>query len=252
MLAYAWSPLVSLEVARHGHVDVAGALLVALAAFALLRRRPLASTVALALSITVKPVSLVLLPLLWRRVSRWHAAAGGAVLLAVSLPFWSGHRPPLGSVPEVIDRFRFNAPVFSAVASLVGAVAATGFAVLAGFAVAVGARRRLSPSSPESWAWPMAAAILCAPLVYPWYLVWLAPFLVAPRTVPLAIWTVSILGTYVAWQRPGVPWGVPVWVVALEYGAPLCMFVWLWRTGGSMASSVPPRCPTPPASLPPS
>jgi len=251
MLAYAWNPLVSLEVARHGHVDVAGALLVALAAFALVRGRPLASTVALALSIAVKPVSLVLLPLLWRRISRWHAAAGGAVLLAVSVPFWNGHRPPLGSVPEVIDHFRFNAPVFSAAASLAGPAAATGFAVLVGLAVAVRARRRLPPGSPEAWAWPMAMAILCAPLVYPWYLVWLAPFLVAPRTLPLAIWTVSILGTYVAWERPaGVPWGVPGWMLALEYGALLCATVWLWRTGRATASSARPRYPTPPASLP--
>ena len=87
VLAYLWSPLVSLEVARHGHLDVAGALLVALAALALLRGRALAGTVALALSIAVKPLSLVLLPLLWRRVSRWHVVAASAVLLVVSLPF---------------------------------------------------------------------------------------------------------------------------------------------------------------------
>ena len=91
------------------------------------------------------------------------------------------------------------------------------------------------------------ATIICSPLVYPWYLVWLAPFLVAPRTLPLAIWTVSILGTYVAWQRPGVPWGVPTWVGVLEYGALLVATVWLWRTGGPMASSARPSRPTPPA-----
>jgi len=249
MLAYAWSPLVSLEVARHGHMDVAGALLVALAAFALVRRRPLGSAVALALSIAVKPVSIVLLPLLWRRISRWHAAAACGVLLAVSLPFWVGHGPPIGSVPEIVERFRFNAPVFSALASLAGPAAATGLAILAGVAVAIGARRRLPSGSPEAWAWPMAASILCAPLVYPWYLVWLAPFLVAPRTLPLAIWTVSILGTYVAWRRSGVPWGVPAWMLVLEYGALLCATVWLWRTG-TMAPSARPRRPTPPAAQP--
>ena len=148
MLAYLWSPLVSLEVARHGHLDVAGALLVALAALALVRGRALAGTVALALSIAVKPLSLVLLPLLWRRVSRWHVVAASAVAAARSLPFWDRRRPPLGSVPEVIDRFRFNGPIFSGVASLAGPPAATGFAVVAGLAVAILARRRLSLASP--------------------------------------------------------------------------------------------------------
>jgi hypothetical protein len=195
----------------------------------------------------VKPLSLVLLPLLWRRVSRWHVAAGGAVLLAVSLPFWDRHRPALGSVPEVIERFRFNGPIFSAVAALAGPVAATGLAILFGLAVAGWARRHLALASPEAWAWPMAATLLCAPLVYPWYLVWLAPFLVTRRTMPLAVWSVSILGTYVAWQRVGVPWGVPAWMLVVEYAALLVAAVWLWRTGPTSAR---PRSRTPPASPP--
>jgi len=93
----------------------------------------------------------------------------------------------------------------------------------------------------------MAATILCAPLVYPWYLLWLAPFLVTPRTLPLAVWSVSILGTYVAWQRVGVPWGVPAWMLAVEYAALVVAAAWLWRTG---VTSARPRSPTPPASPP--
>lgn len=251
-LAYLWSPLVSLEVARHGHLDVVGALFIALAALALSRGRALAGTVAFALSVGIKPLPIVLLPLLWRRVALRHAVAGAAVLVALSLPFLEQGHLPLGSVPAVIDRFRFNGPVFAAVAALAGPAAATVFAVAAGLAVAVWARRRLPLASPQAWAWPIAATLLCAPLVYPWYLVWLVPFLVAPLTMPLAIWTVSVLGTYVAWQRAGVPWGVPAWVLVVEYGALLGAAVWLWsrNRGPWPTSSVPPSCPTPPASPP--
>ena len=110
----------------------------------------------------------------------------------------------------MIDRFRFNGPIFSAVAALAGPAVATGLAVAAGLVVATWARRRLSLASPQAWAWPMAATLLAAPLVYPWYLVWLAPFLVMPQMLPLTIWTVSILSTYVAWRLVGVPWGVPL------------------------------------------
>ncbi len=230
VLAYLWNPLVSLEVARHGHLDVAGALFVAFAAFALSRGRALVGSVAFSLSVAVKPLPIVLLPLLWRRISRRHAVAGLAVLLALYLPFWDRRRLPIGSLPQVIDRFRFNGPIFSEVASLAGPAAATGFAIAAGLAVAAWARRRLSLASPQAWAWPMAAALLCAPLVYPWYLVWFAPFLVAPESMPLTIWTVSILGTYVVWQLAGVPWAVPGWVLLVEYGALLGAALWLWRT----------------------
>jgi len=244
LLAYLWNPLVSLEVARHGHVDVAGALLVAFAAFALARGRALGGSVALALSIAVKPLPIVLLPLLWRRVSRWHAVAGVTALLALYLPFWDRHSLPIGSVPDVIHRFRFNGLIFSAVASVASPAAATGFAVAAGLAVAVWARRRLSLASPQAWAWPTAAALLCAPLVYPWYLVWLAPFLGARQTMPLAIWTVSILSTYVVWRRVGVAWEVPAWALLVEYGAVLGAGLWVWRR---RVTSPPSRCSIPPA-----
>ena len=134
MLAYLWSPLVSLEVARHGHVDVLGALLVAFAAFALARGRAMSGSVAFALSVAVKPLPIVLLPLLWRRVSLRHLVAGVTVLLALYLPFWDRRGLPVGSMPEVIGRFRFNGPIFSALSALAGPAAATGFAVVAGLA----------------------------------------------------------------------------------------------------------------------
>src|SRR5262249_56329255 len=137
--------------------------------------------------VAVKPLPIVLVPLLWHRVSRRHVVAGFTVLLALYLPFWDRRRLPIGSVPEVIDRFRFNGPIFSEVASLAGPAAATGFAVAAGLAVAAWARRRYSLTSPQGWAWPMAAALVCAPLVYPWYLVWLPPLLVTPQPIPLTI-----------------------------------------------------------------
>src|SRR5256886_8195491 len=106
-LAYLWSPLVSLEVARHGHLDVVGALCVAFAAFALNRGRALLGSIAFAMSVAVKPLPIVLLPLLWRRVSRRHLVAGFAVLLALYLPFWDRRRLPIGSVADVVVRFRF-------------------------------------------------------------------------------------------------------------------------------------------------
>ncbi len=197
----------------------------------------------------MKPLPIVLLPLLWRRVSRRHVVAGVTVLLALYLPFWNRHRLPIGSVPDVIERFRFNGPIFSEIASLAGPAAATGLAVAAGLAVAVWARRRLSLASPQAWAWPMAAALLCAPLVYPWYLVWLAPFLVAPQTMPLTIWTVSILSTYVVWRLVGVPWAVPTWALLIEYGALLGAALWRWRrerrrSGSGLEPSAAPRSTT--------
>jgi alpha-1,6-mannosyltransferase len=67
----------------------------------------------------------------------------------------------------------------------------------------------------------MAATLACAPVVYPWYLLWLLPFLRSTSTLPLMVWSVSILPTYFVWHlRPlGHKWQVPGWILLLEYGS---------------------------------
>ena len=67
----------------------------------------------------------------------------------------------------------------------------------------------------------MAAALFCAPVVYPWYLLWLVPFLGVASTLPLLVWTLSILSVYYVWYwyTLGHPWQVPGWILLLEYGS---------------------------------
>jgi hypothetical protein len=84
------------------------------------------------------------------------------------------------------------------------------------------------------------------PAVYPWYLVWLAPFLVVLETAPLLVWTQSVLGTYIVWRivAAGGAWRLPWWVLVLEYGTALAAAVWVvwialrtdrWRSSNSAA-----------------
>jgi hypothetical protein len=57
--------------------------------------------------------------------------------------------------------------------------------------------------------------------VYPWYLLWLLPFMRSVSTVPIIIWTVSIIPTYYVWhlRALGRPWVLPTWTMLLEYGS---------------------------------
>jgi hypothetical protein len=50
---------------------------------------------------------------------------------------------------------------------------------------------------------------------------WLLPFLKSTSTVPLMIWTLSIIPTYYVWhlRMVGRPWLVPDWIMMLEYGS---------------------------------
>jgi alpha-1,6-mannosyltransferase len=71
------------------------------------------------------------------------------------------------------------------------------------------------------FAWPMAASLLFAPAVFPWYLLWLLPFLTSASTLLIIVWTVSIIPTYVQWHLRLLRgyWGtLPGWIMLLEYG----------------------------------
>ena len=73
---------------------------------------------------------------------------------------------------------------------------------LLGLAVAAWARWKLAASDPAAWAWPMAVALACAPVIYPWYLLYLTPFLFSAATVPLMVWTLTATLAYVVLVRP--------------------------------------------------
>jgi hypothetical protein len=79
----------------------------------------------------------------------------------------------------------------------------------------------------------MAAALVAAPVIYPWYLLYFTPFLFTRRAVPLIVWTYTIMLAYLVWAVPAYrrPWVVPVPVLIVEYAAVAIACVWLTRQG---------------------
>jgi hypothetical protein len=221
VLAYAWSPLLAIEVAGSGHIDIVGALLLLVSAAALGRRWRTAAAVAFGLAVAVKLLPIVLLPLYWKRVRVRDAALAVAVVGLLYVPFLHHGRVPIGSLGTYVQSWRFNGPVFAMLDRVAPPQLLVGLAVLAGLATAAWLRSTAPEWSPDMFAWPMAASLLFAPAVFPWYLLWLLPFLRSPSTLLLIVWTVSIFPTYVMWhlRTLGHPWGpLPVWVMLLEYG----------------------------------
>ena len=221
VLAYAWNPLLATEVAGSGHVDIVGALLLLISFAALWRSRRMLAAVAFGLAVAVKPLPIVLLPLYWKRVRMRDAAVAAIAVGLLYVPFLDHGRIPFGSLGTYVQSFRFNDPVFTMLERVTAPQVAAGLAVLVGFIAAIWMRRRSSEWSSGVVAWPMAASLLCAPVVYPWYLLWLLPFVRTPATVPIIVWTVSIIPTYYVWhlRAIGRPWVIPDWIMLLEYGA---------------------------------
>jgi alpha-1,6-mannosyltransferase len=179
--------------------------------------------VAFGLAIAVKFLPIVLLPLYWKRVRVRDAALAATVCGLLYTPFLQHGQIPIGSLGTYIQMFRFNDPVFAALERVAAPQVVAGLAVLVGILTAIWLRIRCGASPSDAFAWPMAASILCAPVVYPWYLLWLLPFLRSASVLPLIVWTVSIIPTYYVWhlRTMGRPWLVPGWIMVLEYGAVL-------------------------------
>jgi alpha-1,6-mannosyltransferase len=223
VLAFAWNPLLAIEVAGSGHIDIVGALLLLVSAAALGRRWRATAAVALGLAIAVKFLPIVLLPLYWKRVRIRDVALGAAVVGLLYVPFLHHGRIPIGSLGTYVRSFRFNGPVFAALDGVASPQLLVVLALLGGLVTATWLRiRRSAPEwSGDLFAWPMAATLLCAPAVFPWYFLWLLPFLTSASTLLIIIWTVSIIPVYVQWhlRALGRPWGaLPGWVMLLEYG----------------------------------
>jgi alpha-1,6-mannosyltransferase len=221
ILAYAWHPLLAIDVAGSGHIDIVGVLLLLISVAAIGRCWREVAAVAFGLAVAVKFLPIVLLPLYWKRVRIRDGLLAAAVVGLLYLPFLNHGRIPTGSLGTYLRSFRFNDPVFAALEHAAAPQLAVGLAVLAGFLVAIWLRRRTTAWPPDAFAWPMATSLLCAPVVYPWYLFWLLPFVRSVSSVPIIIWTVSIIPTYYVWHLRafGRPWLVPGWIMVLEYGS---------------------------------
>ena len=247
VLAYAWNPLLAIEVAGSGHIDIVGALLLLMSLAALARRWRMIAAVSFGLAVVVKFLPIALLPLYWKRVRLRDAALAALLAGLCYVPFLDHGRIPMGSIGTYVQTFRFNGPLFAALAHVAPPQLLAALAVFVGLMTATWLRsaapetltaentelhRRSTVASPLgnpvstavpafAFAWPMAASLLCAPVVFPWYLLWLLPFVTSASTLPIIIWTVSIIPTYVMWhfRTLGRPWGaLPGWVMLVEYG----------------------------------
>jgi hypothetical protein len=222
MLLYAWHPLVPLEGASGAHVDFVGVLALALSWLALVHGRSVVATLTFVAAVLVKPLPIVLAPLYWRRI-RFRDAVVGMAAAGLIAGYVTRGGLPFGSIGDFIDTFRFNSPLFAALEYAASPRLIAAAAVCIGLLTATYFRRAHDIIEPAAWAWPMMAALIPSPAIYPWYLVWLIPFAIGRLALPVWIWTLSVLAIYPTWhlRRLGGPFVVPPTLVVVEFALPL-------------------------------
>ncbi|MBV8867487.1 MAG: hypothetical protein JO210_18965 [Acidobacteriaceae bacterium] len=231
VLVYAWHPLVATNVVGSGHIDIVGVLFLLVSAAALGRRWRMIAAITFGLAVAVKFLPIVLMPLYWRRLRVRDGLLAALFFGLLYVPFLEYDRIPIGSLGIYVQHWRFNDPVFATLELVARPQIVAGLALLIGFVTAGWLRTKPTACWSDNWAWPMAASLACAPVVYPWYLLWLLPFLRSKATLPVLVWTVSILPTYIVWhlRSLGQAWELPGWVVLLEYGSVVIAAAIMWR-----------------------
>jgi alpha-1,6-mannosyltransferase len=211
---YAFHPLPVTESAGQGHLDSLGVALLLAGMVFLFRGKKARAGVAFALSALTKYVSLAAtLPLLKRGRGRLFGSA-----LAVGVGLWAlasrGGVSPVGGLPQYAERWEFNAPAYSGLAALMDAgnvpdrakglfmdlKAGLGHPAwterlfrffYAGFfaravlgillAAALGIIAWKVGDTETAVFASLAALLLCAPTLHPWYLLWILPFAARKR-----------------------------------------------------------------------
>jgi alpha-1,6-mannosyltransferase len=213
LVIYAWSPLVLVEIWGSGHLDALVLATVAGAALASACRRDGLAALLLGLGTLVKLYPAVLFLLLpGRRRARVIAVFAGAVI-AGTIASGGLDRWPVAPIGRYVRDEYFNPGL---VRSLVNepllALAAT-----AAWVAAVAWRGGAGPLAAR--AAPLVAGVIAlAPNVFPWYAVWLVPFLAVTPSVPLIAFTGAVALAYSFFLSQ--PWTIPLWARLAE-GAPL-------------------------------
>ncbi|WP_282587922.1 glycosyltransferase 87 family protein [Lichenifustis flavocetrariae] len=215
LLVYAWSPLVIWEVAGAGHVDAAMTAFVAFAVLARVRDRDGFAGLALGAAVLIKFLPIVILPAVWRRWNWTLPAAVVAMLVIGYLPYLGAGWKVLGFLPSYAGEEGLRDGTGFWIARLVGRltgrpippilfVCATGLVMgVLAIAITVKIDERARPIV-GSLVLAAAGMVALSP-VYPWYFVWLVPFLCFVPSPPLLWLTAG--GALLYWDDARtVPW----------------------------------------------
>ena len=204
--AYAWHPLPVWEIAGNGHVDAAMMALLLAGLLLFVHGRMLIAGVLITLGALIKPLAVLILPVLWRPWD-WRLPVCAAVTFILAyVPYLSVGWGVFGFVPGYVQEEGFasgngfkllwllqqvTGPLRYGTAGYV----AVSMVVLGAIALAVGLRSdRTVHSSMRAAAWMLIAFLVLTSPNYPWYFLVLVPFLaLSPSATAWVLTSVSVL-----------------------------------------------------------
>jgi alpha-1,6-mannosyltransferase len=244
VLIYAANPLAILQFSLDAHVDAFGFPLLIFALLFYRRKKTTLSLLFFGLSLLIKPVALVILPILFLH-ERGLLNKAKVVLLpaaVVLIPFipYALDANPFEALTTFSEHWYFNGALFSMLYPLFSDNQTTRlwcFAILAVVLMALYVSRK---HLHEKAVLAVLFLLLCSPVAHPWYIGWLIVLLpLAPISSGLALAATASLPsvTFVTYQLNGVWKDYPL-VLVLEYVPVIALLLFdLFKKGGTRAST---------------
>ena len=231
VLLYAWCPLVVKEIAFTAHPDGLGVCLLLAAIVLAGRQYWRGAAVCLGFAVGAKVFALALVPLVLIGAKVRHWLWFGATLALLYGPFVLTGATDFDSLVVFAREWEFNSAAFG-LATLVLTATQAKFALAAvcgGFLVWYWRRLGDTGGVPRG-DWVYGLLLVAAPVINPWYALWLLPFAVVfpsawAWTASIAVFMAYITGLNLN-SYDLQPYGQPVWARPLEFGAILAVFAW--------------------------
>jgi hypothetical protein len=222
-LLYALCPLPIFQFSLDAHLDGLGIPLLAAALLLFAGKGKTWSLFFLSLSISVKPVGLVLLPLWFLRergvVARLRVLGLTAAVLGLQFLPYSFDVNPLEGLATFTEHWMFNGMAFSVIHAIVANNQTARIAcavLLAGMLILI---YRTARHWIDQAHLSVLALLLCSPVVHPWYAAWLAVLVPAARrwSGVLLVSTVSLASVTAARYILTGEWVESPAILVLEY-----------------------------------
>lgn len=225
VLLYAWCPLVVKEIAFTAHPDGLGACLLIGAILLRHRGHATAAAACLACAVGAKVFALLLAPFVLARAGYRPACVFAVLLGGIYLPFALQGGTDLTALAVFAASWEFNSALFGLLAAwstptTAKALLGVALAVL-GAVLWVRYRRGRAGAIPRG-DWIYGAFLFAAPVVNPWYALWLLPFAVVHPSCWAWTASLALLLSYATALNLDVfgvdPFAHPAWVRPLEFG----------------------------------
>lgn len=241
ILLWVLNPLVIIELSGNLHFDGVMALGVLCGFYLLLKKRWIWAALAIAASIHIKLIPLVLLPLIWSFLGwtkglKFTALTIGFVLMG-SIPFFNPMLVHhfLDSLSLWFENFEFNSSIFNisqeigrwiSGKNLISQISTVSSIIVFVVTISIALSRQANNMAKliEMSLWVFVIYFMTATTVHPWYLA--LPLLLSlfSKYRFMVLWSASVMLSYTAYRQPSVE-EIP-WVLALEYIPVFGLLVW--------------------------